>query len=75
MKITCTSVVPRTFVTPSGIGDVNAISAPFVVQYVVVSDVEEAKRKVRLAPQFAAKKMHIDGIQKLSLSRATLLIS
>lgn len=34
---------------------------------VVADDVDEAKKKVRLVPQFAAKKMHIDGIQEIEL--------
>lgn len=32
---------------------------------VIASDVEEAKKKVRVQPQFASKKMHIDGIQEI----------
>lgn len=32
---------------------------------VVAANVEEAKKKVRTVPQFAAKKMHIDGIQEI----------
>ena len=32
---------------------------------VIAGDVDEAKQKVRLVPQFIAKKMHIDGIQEL----------
>ncbi|OQW54668.1 MAG: hypothetical protein A4S09_05790 [Proteobacteria bacterium SG_bin7] len=32
---------------------------------VVASDLEEAKKKVRVLPQFHSKKMHIDGIQKI----------
>lgn len=32
---------------------------------VIASDVNEAKQKVRLLPLFAAKKMHIDGIQEI----------
>ena len=33
---------------------------------VIACDVEEAKRKVRIIPQFTEKKMHIDGIQEIS---------
>lgn len=32
---------------------------------VVASNEDEAKSRVRLDPQFIAKKMHIDGIQKI----------
>lgn len=32
---------------------------------VIAGDVDEAKQKVRLVPQFIDKKMHIDGIQEL----------
>lgn len=32
---------------------------------VMATNVEEAKKKVRLNPQFSAKKMHIDGIQEI----------
>lgn len=32
---------------------------------VIAGDVDEAKQKVRLVPQFVTKKMHIDGIQEL----------
>ena len=32
---------------------------------VIAANVEDAKKKVRTVPQFAAKKMHIDGIQEI----------
>lgn len=32
---------------------------------VIAANVEDAKKKVRVVPQFAAKKMHIDGIQEI----------
>lgn len=32
---------------------------------IVASDLEDAKKKVRSTPEFMAKKMHIDGIQKI----------
>lgn len=32
---------------------------------VIAGNVEEAKKKVRVIPQFAAMKMHIDGIQEI----------
>ncbi len=34
---------------------------------VVANNADEAKSKVRLVPQFVAKKMHIDGIQEIRL--------
>ncbi len=38
----------------------------FHVNIPVVADcIEEAKKKVRLAPHFKEKKMHIDGIQEI----------
>lgn len=32
---------------------------------VIAGDVDEAKKKVSLVPQFISKKMHIDGIQEI----------
>jgi hypothetical protein len=32
---------------------------------VIATNVEDAKKKVRTVSQFAAKKMHIDGIQEI----------
>lgn len=32
---------------------------------IAAESIEEAKRKVRCAPQFISKKMHIDGIQEV----------
>lgn len=32
---------------------------------IVAENVDEAKKKVRVLPQFISKKMHIDGIQKI----------
>lgn len=34
---------------------------------VMANDVGEAKKKVRLVPEFVAKKMHIDGIQEIEI--------
>ncbi len=33
---------------------------------IVACDLDEAKKKVRKTPQFAAKKMHIDGVQEIT---------
>lgn len=33
---------------------------------VIACDLDEAKKKVRLVPQFIFKKMHIDGIQEIT---------
>ena len=32
---------------------------------ILAAHVDEAKKKVRVVPQFVAKKMHIDGIQEI----------